>query len=619
MHKSIGHILRSEKAFSVGVWVGQIPATLAISFSARMQTVHQHPAIALLIGLAFMLGLAIVLGLANLIRRHPKFPDKFLPSFTLLTWLTCGFVEVAITSGFHTLLGGSQYPFLFRMIFIPIFSLTGLLIITSISDRAGRYRNKFRELQADAEVLRKLQNESVAQLRVDRKKLVESIFENIEPELTEIRTQVTKFSSADSAPQALEALSEKIDSFSLDVLRPIISDLENAQISQLPPDSEQLIVGAPKLKWSELSLAPWRSFRIAILVTFVANLLTISGVTGPPTKYLVYSILSLVPIFIVSFISKYKRPFTNVPPVFWVCLASIIVFTLRLKLGDNNLINNFATNGESDFEQMKSVSTAVTALVCASAVSLGSIEKYFQVEYVTATNEQIKVNEALSAEISRISKSRTQTRRDLARLLHGPIQGRIAALRMKLHLMAETENGALGKISEKDLEQITQLLQQVNFDLFELTKIDLNLNPIDVRLSLIDLVAQWSGIVNVSFEFDGAAETEISNQISLGERIVACCAEAITNSSRHAHATQIIMRIRLTSDFEKIRVTVHDNGTPNYRPITPGIGLKDISADGGDWQLVPQQTGNLLQVDYLISTQKVVTRLESGASGFLLQ
>lgn len=185
---------------------------------------------------------------------------------------------------------------------------------------------------------------------------------------------------------------------------------------------------------------------------------------------------------------------------------------------------------------------------------------------------------------------RLQTIRQAAsRLLHGEIQGRLAAVAMRLDFATAPTNAPAASAA------IDQSLDALDSVLDSLTQVaEASPEPTDVSVALNAVAASWNNAMVVTFHYDDDVVRDI-NEHSLAAAVVEVVREATVNAARHGSARHV--DVTITSGANSIRVTAVDDGF-GLTGTTDGLGLGSLARLGATWELTPHEpAGTRLTVE----------------------
>jgi signal transduction histidine kinase len=161
----------------------------------------------------------------------------------------------------------------------------------------------------------------------------------------------------------------------------------------------------------------------------------------------------------------------------------------------------------------------------------------------------------------------------IARDLHDRVIQRIFSIGMSLQGATRLAGppALLDRVT-KAVEDLDATIDEIRTAIFELED---GLGARGLRRSMLDLADEISPLLGSRPEvsFVGPIDSGVSQQVA--DHLLAVLREALTNAGKHAHATQV--RVRLAVDDSTIRLEVADNGRGLRLPIkSPGLGLVNL-------------------------------------------
>jgi signal transduction histidine kinase len=506
---------------------------------------------------------------------------------TLVTWLIVGVQTKPTADIVVRLLDGQQVHYGWRTLLIPITWLASLSSVTHVLQSRSEYVHTYQDLQETATDLLELERTSHEKLDAERQQLITTVQQTIQPVLEQIAYEIRHLGNRVSA-DSFRNLVQQVDDYSIHTVRRLIDELFTDSVDPKTPSRlARRTQRIPLLNWRRLTLDPWCTFWIALSVS-VAATLPASALHQQMTM-VAQVVTMLTPVFVLHYVRRWK-PFQNhTEPVIWVAVACLIVGAFRLSLPDDSpLLVLRNSPGELPL---------IMALLYALSIVLGALNRYFSDSYIVATQEQEQVNAQLELSVQKNELARQVVRRNVGRIMHGPIQGRLAAIRLKLHLLSDTSSNAEPVLNEDDTAQVLHLLEQISREIRNLGDERSKPHTIHLNDALSALALKWRGIMRVTFDVSHEAQRTLTDTNSLALKLVASCSEAITNASRHGYATKVEISITLSAE-KSIELTVIDDGRGVKGAVTAGIGLKDIQEDGGIWCFDPCDTGATLRVQF---------------------
>jgi signal transduction histidine kinase len=546
-----------------------------------------------MLGLSFSLmgGAAICFGCGTWLIERFKVVRSHTIYVVLCAWLLTGLQPVLITQLVHRLAGGDQISLKARLIFVPLMWLGSLLSTSHMYQSRYEYVLKFRQLRDTHQALIELEESSQQALHNERQQLIDAVQRTVKPELKLISAEVQTIEMHSHEVQ-LKRILEKIDNYSLKTLRTLISELDASDQEAELGIQQQVSTANPKLSVRQLPLDAIRSLRVACAVGGML-LLPIVGF-HVVVMWFVQVLLIFLPLFVLQAIRLRLAQRSRVPEVTWVVCAAIIVSTRHL-WGIHTLPQISAVTINNHLPILSSS-------LFVFAIFLGAFDRSFIDAYIHAAQEQEEANTQLTHNLSEIDMARQLARKELSRLLHGPIQGRLAAVRIKLHMLTEQTQTTQAVLTQQDIVQLAQMVEQITNDIEAFSVAQTHVAQVDVSQALDELTQNWQGLMNVSFNASPQTTTALKEDPYLARKVISACSEAITNASRHGSSTHIAIDLELTNNPNALLITAGDNGTGVSDVVVPGIGLRDIEADGGQWSFGTVESGTQFIVGFPLQT-----------------
>lgn len=583
----VRRILNSTTSLSLPVLLLQFPLAFILAFSSRTLWQSRHPLFRVELAIGLVAGAAICFALGNLALWLMPSLQKRRSTVTLITWLFAGIQAKPTAELMQSFLGGQQLTYGWRTILLPVVWFASLASVTHVLQSRFDYVSTFQHLLQTEETLSELERTSQEQLDAERRQLIHTVKQKIEPELQHIASEIRDLGSRFSV-DGFKGILLQVDNYSIHTVRKLIDELfAETEIPKDPTLATKHLKQLPLLNWRRLTLDPWCTFWIALSVSVAATLPT-SGFHQPITM-VAQVVALLMPVFVLNYIRQWKPIAQHSQPVLWVIIACLLVMGLRLSLPPQSPLL-VLRNSPSELALIIAVLYAVT-------IVLGSLNRYFADSYSAATHAQLQVNEQLGLSVQNKETARLTVRRNVARIMHGPIQGRLAAVRLKLHVLNESWSNAEPFLDDTDIKQVLDLLEQISHEVENLGSETAPASTVSLDEALFALAGKWRGIISVSWDVSSEAQHAVLDDNSLTEKLAAACSEAVTNASRHGYATRVEVLIRLTSG-DGIELRVVDDGRGANQTVIAGIGLQDIEADGGRWHFERCHTGATLLIEF---------------------
>lgn len=208
------------------------------------------------------------------------------------------------------------------------------------------------------------------------------------------------------------------------------------------------------------------------------------------------------------------------------------------------------------------------------------------------TNQQLSVavQDAVELERSRIACD-----------LHDGVAQQLALALLKLEYLQHLLNTGSSQQALPELQKTASIIQGSLVELRHCitSSVPLQLTRYGLSVAMHNLLEEYRGEgMQITYECDDPLDIPISLEVC----IYRFMQEALNNIRKHAHATQVT--IRVYSSAEALAITVQDNGCglPEQLHIQ-GAGLQIMHARvqslGGSWQISSQPgQGTTLQVSF---------------------
>lgn len=208
----------------------------------------------------------------------------------------------------------------------------------------------------------------------------------------------------------------------------------------------------------------------------------------------------------------------------------------------------------------------------------------FLTAYQTSITEQIEAtNKDLAWEIAQINEKLWQQRRQLSRVLHGPLQATINAGAIQLEL-AHKENRQADALIPPIRASILESFAQVK---------DLSSPKVDVTAEFDRIQSMWSAISHIAISVSDDTLARLHSDPGCAHAVVDIVGEACANSAIHGQATQIHVTITPEGD-RSLQLVIADNGKPVATSETQGLGTQLLSEVTTSWDINYSPTGTTL-------------------------
>lgn len=562
--------------FTVGVW------TRGVGLSQEIST-WQATAIAIL---APLIGL-VVFSLGSWALRRYSTPA---PWHSVALWTTSGASISLIALSLRTVATGTWQ---IRIAGIGLYTVFALILggttIYGLMTLSSK-RNLVNQLLETQRKLRAIRADAAEFARDQSQRLADAIAMVIIPEIGRLRDELAGMNDAPAITR-LEELRTSVSAYSAEVVRPLSHELSPQGIttgeSVLSVGNQNYADDSDRRSQGRVSeiLGIIFSARINIPLAVIASALLFVaqfnlGCTGVPAV----ASLSFLGIMLLGGLMARvtllrKAPWSSL----WLFAVSILAFTsYRWVISTGGPSCRWAT---SNWELAFANILAVLLLLLLSIVFEGARQN-------TETSVALKaVNLELEEEAHNLQRNASISHDQIAHLLHGPVQGRLAAISMALNVhLAQVHRGESPSVAELR-EQINVLLDGVEGDVRNLiSRSDAAPPPFPEFLE--SLALRWRGLATLHISGNSEADSYLSRNSLLAQHVIRSVEEAVTNASRHGNARRVDISYfcqpvdpnEPAGDIQLV-VNVTDDGLGPASTVNPGLGLNSISAAGGQWAL----------------------------------
>ena len=484
----------------------------------------------------------------------------------LLLW-----VGNVIAESFFTYFYLDKSVLLGPQVFAPLFpSFFGLITCAYLLAEFDSNRSDISRLQYAQEVLVNTTEKARIRIESERSKLIEAIQKSIFVQLDALKLQLTDARNNHSRKEILRIANE-LEEYSRQTIRSLSHEIANDSLSKFRIDRTIFIGRGKTSQFSNIydpKLSVFFATSYMILVGGFSEL-SLDGWSG----FLFNLTIALVvfPFLAIGAAIIHLRRDSNIFERFTYFLLSIfvigfIVFRVTAKLEQDvfTLLNAYEPN--------------VIALRALTTIILTSLIMTL-IEARRKTRLKLEeMNSTLNQELDWIESRSGEVRDEIASVLHGPLQGRIAGIALALRL--EDENGDTDAAKkEEHLSQMISILDSVLRDVQKLFEIDTVPGTKSIAIKLLDLKRSWQGIVQINWLVDPSVYVNLEE--SKLETVMDIIYEAVSNAVRHGQARSIKIELEIVDKVLEILITDDGLGVP--KDFKSGIGLHKISAIGASY------------------------------------
>ncbi|MFA7267429.1 MAG: hypothetical protein WC054_14065 [Candidatus Nanopelagicales bacterium] len=200
--------------------------------------------------------------------------------------------------------------------------------------------------------------------------------------------------------------------------------------------------------------------------------------------------------------------------------------------------------------------------------------------------------DAISWESGRLHDGELTTRREIADVLHGDVQGRLAATALQLEhcaALADQNPGSAASLMPAAIDGSIEAIQESINVLEALAAAPANVTVADVLMEVDAVISAWSAVITVTVYSSSEAIAEVNRSAAARASVVKIIRESIGNAVRHGNAT--VLSITITLDEGCIEVRALDNGSGVQGTMTAGLGFRSLHRLGANTTLSAAPVG----------------------------
>ena len=455
---------------------------------------------------------------------------------------------------------------------------------TGVASLASRQR-QMRVLAAQQGRLIDMRAEAEGYVHYQSSELARIVEGVVSPEIVRLREDVLALDASADADR-LQGIYDEIATYSNDVVRGISHEMSTPTVLPLLPDVRSDSDGRlmARLIGSARVNAPL-TLLLALLLLLAQSSWGCLGVTSMAVSAFV---VVTIAVGSVGLIGRLRRAPWSLAWLMMSAALGFLAYRLVLDAGPEQCLW-----ASTPLESATGAIVGVVLFLGLTVVVEASMQAAARVEMLEVTNRD------LSEITGRLNHLGLVTREQVAELLHGPVQGRLAAVSLAIRLhMDSLQRGEDPSLSELK-RRVDHLLDETSRDLQRLGREPVDSSR-DVAERLTAVVRQWQGFLDLTVDTDALVVDVLHGHPDAAERLARCLDEAVTNASRHGGARRVMARCRI-EEGSLLVLDVVDDGIGVIDSPTAGIGLESVTASGGVWQFVPVSgTGAHLRVTWIV-------------------
>ena len=574
--------LRSRWATSIGIYAALLPLFM---FAVYTRSGDDGLDLAIRVGISALAPLA---GLATYAVAIAAFGRGLIASrswYAPTLWALAGAVTALAASIMRSMAVGAVLIAPGALALSAIFTVLLVGVTTTgVASLASRQR-QMRVLAAQQGRLIDMRAEAEGYVHYQSSELARIVEGVVSPEIVRLREDVLALDASADADR-LQGIYDEIATYSNDVVRGISHEMSTPTVLPLLPDVRSDSDGRlmARLIGSARVNAPL-TLLLALLLLLAQSSWGCLGVTSMAVSAFV---VVTIAVGSVGLIGRLRRAPWSLAWLMMSAALGFLAYRLVLDAGPEQCLW-----ASTPLESATGAIVGVVLFLGLTVVVEASMQAAARVEMLEVTNRD------LSEITGRLNHLGLVTREQVAELLHGPVQGRLAAVSLAIRLhMDSLQRGEDPSLSELK-RRVDHLLDETSRDLQRLGREPVDSSR-DVAERLTAVVRQWQGFLDLTVDTDALVVDVLHGHPDAAERLARCLDEAVTNASRHGGARRVMARCRI-EEGSLLVLDVVDDGIGVIDSPTAGIGLESVTASGGVWQFVPVSgTGAHLRVTWIV-------------------
>lgn len=478
-------------------------------------------------------------------------------------WFLIGLARAAVLSRFY-LDGVAQ-------VLSAAATLTAwALLIIYVFATFAEERERSQRLRAANEELRAVRDSTRALLDEERGRLVEAVRSSVAPEIARLRSLIGLLGQP-SGTAEITALADRVSAYSSDVVR------ETSRRLRLDQGVPSVPTGRPADSAQVPTLAISYATASQPLV-IPMGLIALRAVTvwlsqeDLPAALIGFLGIIVVTVAAVGFRIAIDRLLPRPSVAEFALTTGLIVAMAAAMTG----VFRWARDGASgpEYVPLGMIFAFVLAVLAAARLVTG-----LEARWSWQTREWARVNAELESANEELRQEVYAVRDQLAGILHGPVQGRLAAASMALRMHVDAREAGEEADLAATLHTTTTLLDRVQWDIEHLGRPDVD-RPQTLGEGCARIAANWRGLL----EIDWVIDDRWPRSAEFVDRCLEVIGELVTNASRHADAR----RIRVSCegvDEAQISITAIDDGSGPPAHVVEGQGLAQVRRQHGSWTI----------------------------------
>lgn len=534
-------------------------------------------------GLAF--GLVLLLASLTYLRNRGRRPPAVI--VVIATWFLAALVKVVSEWRVDVNILGYQGPLTWNWLLGGIVgSIATFGVVVYIKALHDYYAQLLHSVADSTSRLREVearQRHEVADLNSMLARTVEA---KVLPPLQALADDLAILDS-DDADGVLDALAESAASQSRSLVRDVSHEISTPTTLGTPSATVPGALPRVSVVGKGLVLAP------AWSLTFALALIAPPGLTVKGPAGLSQALITIGGWFVLFWLAWGVQRVIRLPAGWWSA-GYVIVASGCAAVVSVALLNRGNVSVAGPPADIAPTSTVIVLFVVGVVGSwVARVFQLLEREARVLGEQQV----ALGAASEQLEAETARARRRVAMLLHGPVQGRLAAISLALRLFQDSNAPDMATRRKITIRRCRTLLAEILRDLEAIvTATPQRSRPLTERADRIR--DRWAGMVDIEFDFHEVLHAATDLDDVDQERLFTAMEEGINNACSHGRARHVRIVVSMKAKGG-LTLIVGDDGLGCPETISEGMGLRDVRLQGGRWSLTPGPvSGAVLSVQF---------------------
>ena len=568
-------------AISWQLWLIVAPLGIAGSASLVLDANVDSVAIALAVGVIGEVALGLVYYVSIFLHRsHSGFGER---TWILGTWVLASFVRGGVIFAITVIAAGQSLrvgQFELGVVSVIIVGVPIAALVSYLLSSVTEYRTENRLLAEKIRELEYLASNHQEMLTEYQVGLEQTLHQVVHPQIRSLLLQVGSAELADTN-QELESLALRIDQEVMAEVREL-----SHSISETPTPISVGGDGEPRrLSWSDFLVSVIAGpIPFGLTLGFVFCLRLPVELSPGGSGGWMRTVLTLGTLGLFILVTNQVRRHLVTPWPTWSQVVVGLGTYLILFLTSVFIIKESAvlwpTGDMTEWlggrlpREYAGALWLVAGALAACAVQASKEHRRLDAQRLTS------VKDSLVMELGRLQTSASHVRDQLAHVLHGSVQSRLAISAMLLHEASAVKPQDSMRFAN-DVNRIREILESIESSLLVPSDDHFVGDPL---LLASQFKQAWRGLVEIEITLQPSAQKILEASPVAAELVFELLGETVLNASRHGHARTMSISIDAGVNSELLIEAINDGDKPPI-DLIPGLGMRRVIAAGGSWKL----------------------------------